>query len=142
MEISSSLDATTLWKRIKLFLVGDSGVGKSSALRWLMNLPFEEKHISTDSADVMTIDVRGWERINTDIKESIATLLKEKEEGGKGKPQQIDDPNQGKNIVYSPFHSQSIKPTNSLSCTTQTKRFHKKWTKMRIRELMQRQSIQ
>ena len=103
MEISSSLDASTLWKRIKLFLVGDSGVGKSSVLRWLMNLPFEEKHISTDSADVMTIDVRGWERVNTDIKESIATLLKGKEEEGKGKSQQIDDPNQGKNIVYSLF---------------------------------------
>ena len=108
MEISSSLDASTLWKRIKLFLVGDSGVGKSSALRWLMNLPFEEKHISTDSADVLTIDVRGWERVNTDIKESIATLLKRKKEGeeekGKEKSQQIDDPNQGKKYcLFPPF---------------------------------------
>lgn len=55
--------AVATWKRVKFFLVGDSGVGKSSLLRFLKDEPFRREHVSTKLADLTTIDVRDWKTL-------------------------------------------------------------------------------
>jgi len=54
------------WKRIRLFLVGDGGAGKSSVLRWLKGDPFVEQRIPTDGAAIETIDLKDWREITYD----------------------------------------------------------------------------
>jgi GTPase SAR1 family protein len=64
------------WKRTKVFLLGDSGAGKTSILRWLQGRPFEEKHISTDGVDMVTADMKDWKEVTIDPKQLIVDALK------------------------------------------------------------------
>ena len=41
-------------------LVGAFGAGKTSTKRSLFNEPYEEKHLSTDGADIYNIDITEW----------------------------------------------------------------------------------
>ena len=45
---------------MKLFIVGDSGAGKTSFCRWLQKLQFEEQHFSTELAELTIITLRNW----------------------------------------------------------------------------------
>jgi len=48
------------WKRVRMFVVGDGGAGKTSVIRWLKGEAFREKHEPTDSAEIETIDLKDW----------------------------------------------------------------------------------
>lgn len=63
------------WKRIKLYLVGDSGAGKSSVLRWLKGDKFEEEHVSTDSVEISTIELKEWKVSQTTHLEFLTVSL-------------------------------------------------------------------
>ena len=46
--------------RGRVMLVGAFGAGKTSTKRSLFNEPYEEKHLSTDGADIYNIDITEW----------------------------------------------------------------------------------
>ena len=48
----------TTWRHTRLFLVGDSGAGKTSLVRWLKGKNFKEYHDSTDSVDVSFVNTK------------------------------------------------------------------------------------
>mmetsp|Transcript_3878 Transcript_3878/g.5419 ORF Transcript_3878/g.5419 Transcript_3878/m.5419 type:complete len:432 (-) Transcript_3878:1302-2597(-) len=74
------LDAEGKWKRLKLMLVGDSGAGKTSVLRWLLGEEFVATRSLTDTAEITTADLRGWTRVTVDVKEFMADILSHPEE--------------------------------------------------------------
>lgn len=43
------------WNRSRVFILGEAGVGKTSLLRALLNMPFKEV-LSTIGADISTLD--------------------------------------------------------------------------------------
>jgi GTPase SAR1 family protein len=51
------------WKHTKLFLLGDSGAGKTSTLRWLKGDKFESKHITTDLVEREVVDRQKWKNV-------------------------------------------------------------------------------
>jgi len=57
---------TVDWKRVRLFLVGDSGAGKSSFLRWLKGDPVLEQHQPTFTEEIETIDLQDWKPAHYD----------------------------------------------------------------------------
>jgi len=69
------------WRRVRLFLVGDGGAGKTSVLRWLKGDPFDEEHKTTDGAVIETLDLKDWEEAEFDpssvVNAAFAKILKE-----------------------------------------------------------------
>jgi len=59
------------WKRIRLFIVGDGGAGKSSVRRLLKGDPFNENHDLTDGAEIETLDLNDWKVSEYDHKSVI-----------------------------------------------------------------------
>ena len=59
--------------RVNLFIVGDSGAGKTSVLRWLRSRPFRAEHESTDMADIMTVDIKDWDEPKVDTLKAALT---------------------------------------------------------------------
>ena len=49
------LEQSIGWNRGRVFIVGQGGVGKTSLLRALLNMPYEEV-LSTIGADISTLD--------------------------------------------------------------------------------------
>src|SRR4051812_32625006 len=51
---------------MKMFIVGDSGAGKTSFCRWIQHLPFESRHLSTEMAQLTTININtnNWNQSN------------------------------------------------------------------------------
>src|SRR5690242_13522715 len=68
-------DAEAAWQRIKIFLVGDAGAGKTSLLKWLRGLKIDASHVITDGMEVTTVEMREWKEINVDMKEYMADAL-------------------------------------------------------------------
>ena len=50
------LEQSIAWNRSRVFILGEAGVGKTSLLRALLNMPFEEEVLSTIGADISTLD--------------------------------------------------------------------------------------
>src|SRR5688572_2029352 len=61
--MNENLRKRVAFKHMKLFIVGDSGAGKTSVCRWLQQLPFQEQHLSTELADLTTISLQNWNAI-------------------------------------------------------------------------------
>ena len=57
---SESPDTLKKIYRGRVMLVGAFGAGKTSTKRSLFNEPYEEKHLSTDGADIYNIDITEW----------------------------------------------------------------------------------
>ena len=49
------LEQSIGWNRSRVFILGEAGVGKTSLLRALLNMPYEEV-LSTIGADISTLD--------------------------------------------------------------------------------------
>ncbi|XP_070573715.1 uncharacterized protein [Ptychodera flava] len=58
--LSQSPDTHKKIYRGRVMLVGAYGAGKTSTKRSLFKEPYEEKHISTDGADIYNIDITEW----------------------------------------------------------------------------------
>eukprot|EP01102_Stenamoeba_stenopodia_P015861 TRINITY_DN5479_c0_g3_i1.p1 TRINITY_DN5479_c0_g3~~TRINITY_DN5479_c0_g3_i1.p1 ORF type:complete len:778 (-),score=147.20 TRINITY_DN5479_c0_g3_i1:6-2309(-) len=69
---------TGMWKRLKLLVVGDAAAGKTSTLRWLQQKPFVDSHNSTNSLELMTVDMRDWKEVKPDM--AIAAMLSQRRE--------------------------------------------------------------
>jgi len=54
--------------------VGDSGAGKTSVLRWLRQRPLRTEHDSTDGADIITVDLKDWNRSRLSLNQIMATV--------------------------------------------------------------------
>mmetsp|Transcript_20768 Transcript_20768/g.29162 ORF Transcript_20768/g.29162 Transcript_20768/m.29162 type:complete len:1031 (+) Transcript_20768:58-3150(+) len=77
--LRSCLQTEITWKHIRLFVVGDSGAGKTSLVRWLKGEKFNNEHISTDSVDVSTISTsNSWQTDNFDMRDYMAGAMKKK----------------------------------------------------------------
>jgi GTPase SAR1 family protein len=67
----------TLWRRMKLFLVGDGKAGKTSILRWLKGEPFVAEYEVTDVAKISTLEVFDWQDAKPDTMEAVQTIQPE-----------------------------------------------------------------
>ena len=50
------LEQSIPWHRSRVFILGEAGVGKTSLLRALLNMPFLQKVVSTIGAAISTLD--------------------------------------------------------------------------------------
>ena len=50
------LEQSIPWRRSRVFILGEAGVGKTSLLRALLNMPFIKKLASTIGAAISTLD--------------------------------------------------------------------------------------